>query len=242
MKSMCSKSLLALFTAIILLPAAFAQKNSSSKTPSEDPVIKNLHWLGPINGQTNILRCASPTMDLAEQMKTAKPTEDDLKLARERMQRLHNLGIRTVISFQHQTPPTQTETNAERIAVALEKLAAKEVGLTYVAYPMSNKGKNSFEDMSDDAVIKLLDPISEDIFKFAQAGGVAFHCKAGKDRTGIMAGYLRLKYQHWTPDEAIAEMRRYGHSWNKFTKNGATNSWHESHLRAIAKSLNPPAP
>jgi len=57
-----------------------------------------------------------------------------------------------------------------------------------------------------------------------------------------MAGYLRLKYQHWTIDEAIAEMRRYGHVWKKFAKDGTTNSWHENHLRGIAKTLNPAAP
>jgi protein tyrosine/serine phosphatase len=181
-------------------------------------------------------------MDVAEQMKTAKPTEDDSKLARLRMQHLHDLGIRTIISFQHQTPPKENETTAERIAVALEKTAAGEVGLAYLAYPTSNKGTNSFEDMSTEAVIKLLDPISEEIMKLAASGGVAFHCKAGKDRAGIMAGYLRLKYQHWTADEAIAEMRRYGHPWKNFTKAGATNSWHELHLRAIAKTLNPSTP
>jgi len=163
------KSLLAFFLATVFLPAAFAQKTSS-----EDPVIKNLHWLGLVNGQTNILRCACPVMDVAEQMKTTKPSEADLKLAKERMQHLRDLGVCTVISFQHQDPPKENETNVEHIAVALEQVAAKEVGLAYVAYPMSNKGKNSFEDMSDEAVVKLLDPISEDIFKFAQTGGVAF--------------------------------------------------------------------
>jgi protein-tyrosine phosphatase len=175
-------------------------------------------------------------------MRSAKPTEENLKMARERMQHLRDLGIRTVISFQHQEAPTENETNVEVIAVALEQIAAKEVGLAYVAYPMSNKGKNSFEDMSDEAVMKLLDPISEDIFKFAKTGGVAFHCKGGRDRTGIMAGYLRLKYQHWTADKAIAEMRRYGHIWKNFATDGATNSWHENHLRAIAKTLDPAAP
>jgi len=218
------------------------QKSSSSKTPSEDPVIKNLHWMGLINGRTNIFRCACPVMDVAEQMKLTKPTEENLRLARERMQHLRDLGVRTVISFQHQDPVGESDTNVEHIAVALEQIAAKEVGLAYVAYPMSNKGKNSFEDMSDDAVLKLLDPISEDIFKFAKSGGVAFHCKSGKDRTGIMAAYLRLKYQHWTVDEAIAEMRRYGHVWKNFANDGATNSWHENHLRAIAKTLNTAAP
>ena len=163
MNSMRSKLLLPILLATGVLPVAFA-------ADSEDALIKNLHWLGPINGQTNILRCASPTMDIAEKMRAARPTAQDLKLARDRMQRLRDIGIRTVISFQHQTPPADNETNAERVAVALEKGAAEELGLAYVAYPMSNKGTNSFEDMSTEAVINLLDPISEDIFKFAQNG------------------------------------------------------------------------
>ncbi len=258
MKLLRAKFPFIFFAAIAFLPAAFAaettnhtesvitnaapKKKSSSATLSEDAVIKNLHSLGLINGQTNIFRCANPVMDVAEEVKNAKPTEADLKEAKERMQRLYHRGIRTVISFQHQDVVKEGDTNVEHIAVNLEQPAAKEVGLTYVAYPMSNKGKDSFEDMSDEAVVKLLDPISEDIFKFAKTGGVVFHCKGGKDRTGIMAGYLRLKYQHWTADEAIAEMRADGHPWKKFAKDGETNSWHELHLRAIAKTLNPPAP
>jgi len=61
------KTIVALLAALVLLPAAFAQKSSS-----DDPVIKNLHWLGPINGQTNILRCASPSMDIAAKVKAGQ--------------------------------------------------------------------------------------------------------------------------------------------------------------------------
>ncbi|HTS19899.1 MAG TPA: tyrosine-protein phosphatase [Verrucomicrobiae bacterium] len=221
---------------------AIAQKYPSSKPLSEDPLIKNLHWMGLINGRTNILRCACPVMDIAEEMESAKPTEHDLQLARERMQHLRDLGIRTVISFQHQDEDGDDDSNVEHRAVMLERMAARDVGLVYVAFPMSNKGLHSFQDMSDDAVFRLLDPISADIFKFAENGGVAFHCKSGKDRTGIMAAYLRVKYQHWSADEAIAEMRGYGHVWQNFAPNGATNSWHENHVRAMAKVLNPATP
>ena len=168
------RSLVVFFLAAAVLPVALAAE-PISKTPSEDAIIKNFHSLGLINGQTNIFRCACPVMDVAEEMKGAKPTEKDLELARERMQHLRDLGVRTVISFEHQDPPKENETDVEHRAVALEQIAAKEVGLAYVAYPMSNKGKDSFEDMSDDAVMKLLDPISEDIFKFTRTGGVVFH-------------------------------------------------------------------
>jgi protein-tyrosine phosphatase len=238
----------AVMSATAIEPAApvvtnvVSQKSVPSKAKSEDPLLRNLHWMGPINGYTNIFRCACPTMDVAEQMKSATPTEADLKMARERMQRLRDLGVRTVISFQHQPAPQPNDANVEHWAVAIEKTAAKEVGLAYVAYPLSNKGTNSFESMTADEVIQLLDPMSEDIFRLARTGGVAFHCKAGKDRTGLMAGYLRLKYQHWTADQAIAEMRRYGHVWNKFAKPGASNSWHEADLIAISKQLHSVAP
>lgn len=261
MKPIRAKFPLIILIAIVFLPDAFAaettnhtesttsavtnaapKKKNTSKTPSDDEVIKNFHSLGLINGQTNIFRCANPVMDVAEDVKNAKPTEAELKQAKENMLRLYARGVRTVISFQHQGPFKEGDTNVEHIAVTLEQAAAKEAGLAYVSYPMSNKGENSFKDMSDDAVVKMLDPISEDIFKFAKTGGVAFQCKSGKDRAGIMAGYLRLKYQHWTADEAIAEMRADGHKWTSFATEGETNSWHENHLRAIAKTLNPPAP
>jgi hypothetical protein len=211
---------------------------AADKIPSEDAVIPNLHSLGVINGCTNIFRCACPVMDIAGHMSSPQPTESDLRQAKARMQHLYDLGVRTLISFQHQAPPSATETNTERIAVALEKLAAKEIGLAYVAYPMSNKGTNSLEDMTDQAVLKWLETVTADILKNAKTGGVAFHCKSGKDRTGIVAGYLRIKYQHWTADEAIAEMRGCGHVTKNFSRNGGVSSWHEDHLRAIAATLN----
>ena len=46
-----------------------------------------------------------------------------------------------------------------------------------------------------------------------------------------------MKYQHWPVDEAIAEMRRYGHNWPKYSNDGGRTSWHETQLRAISKNL-----
>lgn len=46
-------------------PAAFSPltANVGEKVPSEDPVIKDLHSLGLIEGRTNIFRSASPVRD-----------------------------------------------------------------------------------------------------------------------------------------------------------------------------------
>jgi hypothetical protein len=79
--------------------------------------------------------------------------------------------------------------------------------------------------------------IAQEILDDSKMGGVAYHCSAGHDRTGIVSAFIRMKYQHWSVEEAIAEMRRLGHNWPKYSANGGESSWHEDHLRAIAAKL-----
>lgn len=153
------------------------------------------------------------------------------------MQHLYDSGVRTVVSLQRQDAPTATEKNPEYNEVVLEKAAAEEVGITFVAYSMANKGKISLQYMSNDEVSKLVTMIGDDIVKRSETGGVVFHCKSGKDRTGLVAGYLRIKFQGWTVDQALVEMRQRGHVWKKFLKPGHSYSWHEEHLKAIGETL-----
>jgi hypothetical protein len=67
------------------------------QVPSEDDLIKDLHSLGLINGQTDIFRSACPVRDLAKKMSSTQPSADDLILAAVRTQHLYDLGIRTII-------------------------------------------------------------------------------------------------------------------------------------------------
>ena len=213
----------------------------SGKNPSDDPVIPAFHWLGPIEGQTNIYRCACPVMDIARQMASTRPSTQDLARARAHLQPLYDRGIRTIVSFQTQALPggsEVTKANVEHVGVALEKTAAGELGMTYVAFPASNTGRDSFEDMADLQVFHWLDMVATNVLNYSGTGGVVFHCNGGHDRTGLVAAYLRIRYQHWSVDDAIAEMRRDGHDWRKFTSDKtALYSWHENHLRAIAAML-----
>lgn len=218
-------------------------KTVSPKASSEDRLIPNFHSLGEIAGRTNIVRCANPVDNIADRLNGAEPTAADRQQAKAQMQHLYDLGIRTVVSLQRQEPPTEALKNPEYAAVMLEQAAAKEVGLTYVSYSMANRGKDalSLQYMPENKVFTLVETIGNDIVKRAATGGVAFHCKSGKDRTGLVAAYLRVKYQHWSVDQAIAEMRQNGHVWNSFLKPGQSFSWHENHLRSIAEKL-PAAP
>lgn len=180
--------------------------------------------------------------DLAKQMATTQPTDEQLQEATARIQHLYDLGVRTIISFQD--PSQQAEEGKDsdtRHAVALERTAAAAVGIRYVWHPMSNAGPHSLQTMTDQEVISWIDPIGVEIFDAAKTGGVLFHCSAGHDRAGIVAAYLRLKYQHWPVEQAIEEMRRLGHNWPKYSANGGVSSWHEAHLRGIATILAVPA-
>lgn len=214
------------------------------KVPSEDPQVPNFHSLGLVNGTLNIFRCGSPVRNLANTQAAIQDSSTALPAAKERMKHLYDLGIRTLICLEHplQDKNKEGSSGAAQIerSMALEKASAAEVGITFLAIPMSNSGKDSMEDMSDEAVFKQLDMVTDEIFKDAGKGGVAFHCTAGKDRTGIVAGYIRLKYQHWPIDQVIAEMRRYGHEFVGFSRNGGISSWHEEHLTVFANSLKKP--
>jgi hypothetical protein len=236
--------------AVALLPICLAaapatapsQKSPAigEKIPSEDAVIKDLHSLGLINGHTNIFRSASPVRDLVKSSSTdvAAPSAALRDEARARMQHLHDLGIRTIISFENPDllKPDETKSSATQRAlwISLEKSAAADVGIAFISHPIDSSGEGSLETMTNQQVLDLLTPIAVDVFTAADKGGVLFHCAAGHDRTGLVAAFLRLKYQHWSVDQAIDEMRRLGHNWPKYSHDNGQSSWLEEHLRALA--------
>jgi protein tyrosine/serine phosphatase len=218
-----------------LLPAEVGEK-----VPSEHDTIKDFHSLGLVGGRTGIYRSACPVRELAKTPTSKLNDEGKLSAACETMRQLRTLGIKTIISFEdpnkedpEDIPYPSNRSKPFRPAVALEREAAEREGIRFVSRPIINAGKDSLEDMSDEAVVKLLDDRSREIFAAAEKGGVLFHCSAGHDRTGIVSAYIRIKYQHWPVEEAIAEMRRYGHNWPRFSHDGGKSSWHETHLRVI---------
>lgn len=47
---------------------------------------------------------------------------------------------------------------------------------------------------------------------------IFIHCALGRDRTGVMIALYRVRVQGWTADEAIAEMRKFGHTHRAYPK------------------------
>ena len=219
--------------------AAPASQPVGEQVPSEDAIIPDLHSMGLIDGHVDIFRSACPVRDIAKHMSTTQPSDEQLHQAQARLQHLYDLGIRTIISFQDPKAKKEEEKGIGNAAVvSLERQAAESAGIRFVSIPMNNSGPHSLETMTDAEVLQWLNSTSDQIFASANTGGVLFHCSAGHDRTGIVAAYLRIKFEHWPVQQAIDEMRRYGHNWLKFSRDDGVSSWHEDHLRAISATLN----
>src|SRR5712692_12103176 len=109
----------------------------------------------------------------------AQPDEADYK-------DLKALGIRTVIDLQ------DSPTN-------YEKRDVEALGMRYVNIPMSDSSYPQAESIN--AFLKLVNDPSTGKF-FA-------HCAGGRHRTGVMGAVYRFNVNHWSYDQAYAEMKDY---------------------------------
>jgi protein tyrosine/serine phosphatase len=109
----------------------------------------------------------------------AQPNESDYK-------DLKALGINTVIDLQ------DSPTN-------YEKRAVEAIGMRYVNIPMSDSNYPKGESIS--AFLKLVNDPATGVF-FA-------HCAGGRHRTGVVGAVYRFNVNHWTYDQAYAEMKDY---------------------------------
>ena len=99
---------------------------------------------------------------------------------------LKNLGVKTVVDLQ------DSPTN-------FEKRAVEALGMRYVNIPMSDSSYPKQESI--DAFLKLVnDPTT---------GVMYVHCAGGRHRTGVMGAVYRFNVNHWSYDQAYAEMKDY---------------------------------
>ncbi len=142
----------------------------------------------------------------------AQPKEKDY-------QSLAALGIKTVIDLRD---------NPE----AYEKGDVERLGMTYVNIPMSDTEYPKREQI--DEFLKLVS---------APATGKFFvHCAGGRHRTGVMGAIYRFNHDHWTYDQAYAEMKNYdfytrwGHG---AMKQFVQDYWQHLQSQANAQQVNP---
>lgn len=103
------------------------------------------------------------------------------------------LGIKTIIDL--------TDNSRE-----YEQPAVEAAGLHYVNIPIVDKSYPSMETVN--AFLKVVnDPATGKFF---------VHCAGGRHRTGIMGAVYRFNHDHWSFDQAYAEMLQY----DFYTSNG----------------------
>jgi len=99
---------------------------------------------------------------------------------------LAQLGVKTIIDL--------TDNSRE-----YEQLAVEKAGLRYVNIPMEDKSYPSMDQVN--AFLKVVnDPATGKFF---------VHCAGGRHRTGVMGAVYRFNVNHWSLDQALAEMDQY---------------------------------
>jgi protein tyrosine phosphatase (PTP) superfamily phosphohydrolase (DUF442 family) len=109
------------------------------------------------------------------------------------IQRLQEMGIRTVVSFRTSHS---------------DRKESERSGLDYVRLPMRPW------DVDEEEVIEFLSVATD-----PERRPVFVHCYHGSDRTGMMTAVYRVVAQGWSKDEAIDEMRNGGFGFHRSFQN-----------------------
>lgn len=100
---------------------------------------------------------------------------------------LGTLGIKTVINL------------ASADADPTEKVMVEQAGLSYIQIPMTTHTPPTAVQLAE--FLKVVDdPAQQPVY---------VHCVGGRHRTGVMTALYRMTGQHWTADQAFAEMKTY---------------------------------
>lgn len=107
--------------------------------------------------------------------RSPQPTEEDFEVMQSR-------GIRTVVNFRREDEKTQD----------WEKEKVESLGMNYVSLPWSVT--RSVEPELLDQFFKILDD--------PKNRPVLFHCKHGRDRSGVMSVLALMRYENLSEEEA----------------------------------------
>jgi len=109
----------------------------------------------------------------------ARPKDEDYAA-------LAAMGITTIIDL--------TDNSKE-----YEQPAAESAGLRYINIPMEDKSY-PLTDQVNEFLKVVNDPATGKFF---------LHCAGGRHRTGVMGAVYRFNQDHWTLEQALAEMDQY---------------------------------
>lgn len=109
--------------------------------------------------------------------------------------RLKDFGVKTIVDLECKL------FEKEPAAVKNERTLAADLNIRFEHIPMhpiSAPGKHDVER----ALSLIADPSNQPVY---------VHCNRGSDRTGIVVAAYRIRYDGWTVQESVEEMKQYGY-------------------------------
>jgi len=115
------------------------------------------------------------------------------------------LHFRTIVNLQDEYPDPDVCVHYFGKATIKESELCRQLGARYVYIPPDLISRRRVGPYRPEAIDRFL-AIMDDPVNFP----VLIHCRAGLHRTGVMAAVYRMEYDHWTPYEAIEELKDNG--------------------------------
>jgi tyrosine-protein phosphatase SIW14 len=119
---------------------------------------------------------------------------------------LKNLGVNIIVDLRRESTSTMNE----------EKARATTIGVRFVSIPLGG-----FSNPTSEQLAQFFSLVRED-----PQPTIFVHCQFGEDRSGVFVAAYRIAFDHWTADQAMAEMLHFGFNHN----------WHPA-MRAYVRSL-----
>jgi hypothetical protein len=118
-------------------------------------------------------------------------------------------ALRRVIGRENiKTIITLTAINQDDPKYIGQSRVVRECGVSWVIVPM--RGSRATLAQMAEAADLLADPARQPVF---------FHCVGGHHRTGLVHAAYRIRHQHWTVNDAWAELMAY--PWSRAKSDGA---------------------
>jgi tyrosine-protein phosphatase SIW14 len=113
--------------------------------------------------------------------------------------------FRTIINLQDEYPDPDIHVHYFGGATIKESVLCGQLGARYVFIPPDLIARRRVPSERPEAIERFL-AIMDDPANYP----VLVHCRAGLHRTGVMVAVYRMEYEHWTPHQAIEELKANG--------------------------------
>lgn len=103
---------------------------------------------------------------------------------------LKKFGITTIVDLRSESLHTRNQ----------ERIQAESLGIHFVSIPVGGFSTPTSAQLAQFFALFRRTPLQR----------IFVHCEYGEDRTGVFIASYRIAFQHWSPEQALSEMRAFG--------------------------------